>query len=103
MKNICKSFGNGRKVMKLCIITLQFQLKTNKQNNLLILTVSCEKSCFIRRKKNNNNKEINLDLNKKLARFITHLKNTSTTRQSVKKTHTKQKDGIYNTYYPTNG
>ena len=41
----CKSFGNGRKVMKLWIITLQFQLKkqnkqTNKQNNLLTLTVS---------------------------------------------------------------
>ena len=47
----CKSFGNGRKVMKLWIITLQFQLKTNKQNNLLTLTVSCEKSCLIRRKK----------------------------------------------------
>ena len=52
----CKSFGNGRKVMKLWIITLQFQLKkqnkqTNKQNNLLTLTVSCKKSCQIRRKK----------------------------------------------------
>ena len=58
----CKSFGNGRKVMKLWIITLQFQLKkqnkqTNKQNNLLTLTVSCEKSCLIRRK--NMNKLIN--------------------------------------------
>ena len=47
----CKSFGNGRKVMKLWIITLQFQLKkqnkqTNKQNNLLTLTVSHEKSCL---------------------------------------------------------
>ena len=35
---------NGRKVMKLLIITLQFQLKknkqTNKQNNLLTLTIS---------------------------------------------------------------
>ena len=51
------------------------------------------------KKKNNNNKEINLDLNKKLARFITHLKNTSTTRPSVKKTHTKQNNGIYNTYH----
>ena len=44
----CKSFGNRRKVMKLWIITLQFQLKkenkqTNKQNNLLTLTVSTEK------------------------------------------------------------
>ena len=47
----------------------------------------------------NNNKEINLDLNKKLVRFITHLKNTSTTRQTVKKTHTKQNNGIYNTYH----
>ena len=36
----CKSFGNGRKVMKLWIITLQFQRKKqNKQNNLLTLTV----------------------------------------------------------------
>ena len=43
----CKSFGNKRKVMKLWIITQQFQLKkkTNKQNNLLTLTVSCKKSC----------------------------------------------------------
>ena len=50
----CKSFGNGRKVMKLWIITLQFQLKKqNKQtNNLLTLTVPCEKSCLIKRKKN---------------------------------------------------
>ena len=43
--------------MKLWIITLQVQLKkqnkqTSKQNNLLTLTVSCErKSCLIRRKK----------------------------------------------------
>ena len=54
----CKSFGNSRKVMKLWIITLQFQLKkqskqTNKKNNLLTLTVACEKSCLIRRKKMN--------------------------------------------------
>ena len=27
----CKSFGNGRKVMKLWIITPQFQLKKEKQ------------------------------------------------------------------------
>ena len=58
----CKSFGNGRKVMKLWIITLQFQLKkqnkqTNKQNNLLTLTVSCEKrSCLIRKKIKRKNK-----------------------------------------------
>ena len=62
----CKSFGNGRKVMKLWIITLQFQLKKeNKQ--------TCEKSCLIRRRKRKrkvkskliyNNKEISLDLNK---------------------------------------
>ena len=56
----CKSFENGRKVMKLLIITPQFQLmkqnkQTNKQtnekkNNLLTLTVSCEKkSCIIRK------------------------------------------------------
>ena len=49
----CKSFGNGRKVMKLWIITQQFQLKTKKQNNLLTLTVSCEKSCLIGRRKIN--------------------------------------------------
>ena len=49
----------------------------------------------------NNNKEINLDLNKKLVRFIMHLKNTSTTQETVKThtnthththTHTKQWD-----------
>ena len=27
----CKSFGNGRKVMKLWIITLQFQLQKQKK------------------------------------------------------------------------
>ena len=32
----CKSFGNGRKVMKLWIITLQFQLKKQKQTNKII-------------------------------------------------------------------
>ena len=53
----CKPFGNWRKVMKLRIITLQIQLKrqnkqTNKQNNVLILTFSCEKrSSLIRSKK----------------------------------------------------
>ena len=54
----CKPFGNWRKIMRLWIITLQFQLKkktnkqTNKQSNLLTLTVSCEKrSCLIRSKK----------------------------------------------------
>ena len=53
----CKSFGNGRKVMKLWIITLQFQIKKqNKQNNLLTLTVPREKSCLIRRKKTVKNK-----------------------------------------------
>ena len=31
---------------------------------------------------------MNLDLNKKLVRFITHFKNTSTTRQTVKKART---------------
>ena len=49
----CKSFGNRRKVMKLWIITLQFQhKKQNKQNNLLTLTVSGEESCLVRRKEN---------------------------------------------------
>ena len=39
----------------------------------------------------NNNREINLDLNKKLVRFIT---------QTVKKhTHTKQNNGICNTHH----
>ena len=100
-KEHCKSFGNGRKVIKLSIINLQFSSRneTNKQNNLLTLTVSSEKSCLIRRKKKvknkwiNNTKEINLHLNKKLVRFITHLENTSTTQQTVKNTHkTKQWD-----------
>ena len=46
--------------MKLWIITLQFQCKKqNKQNNLLTLTVSCEKSCLIRRGKKKKNKWIN--------------------------------------------
>ena len=55
----CKSFENGRKVMKLWITALQFQLKKqnkqiNKQNNLLTLTISCEKrSCLIRKKTTN--------------------------------------------------
>ena len=57
------------------------------------------KVALSKEKKNNNNKEINLDLNEKLARFITHLKNASTTQQSVKKTHTNQNNGIYNTYH----
>ena len=52
----CKYFANGRKVMKFWIITLlpyNFGSRklTNKQNNLLTLTVSYEKSCLIRRKK----------------------------------------------------
>ena len=53
-----KLFWKERKVTKLWSITLQIQLtkqnkKTNKQkNNLLTLTVSCEKrSCLIRSKK----------------------------------------------------
>ena len=29
------------------------ETKTNKQNNLLTLTISCEKSCLIRRRKKN--------------------------------------------------
>ena len=37
----------------------------------------------------NNDKEINFDLNKKLVRFITHLKNTSTTWQTVKRKQKK--------------
>ena len=55
-----KPFGNGKKVMKLWIITQQVRLKkqnkqAKKQNNLLTLTVSYEKrSCLIR--SNNNNK-----------------------------------------------
>ena len=49
----CKPFRNWRKVLRLWIITLQFQLKKqSKQNNLLILTISCEKrSCIIKVKK----------------------------------------------------
>ena len=56
----------------------------------------------------NNNKKINLDFNKKLVRFIMHLKNTSTTQQTVKKhKHTQNKTMGYATpvmgYYPRNG
>ena len=50
----CKSFGNGGKVRKFWIITIEFRLKKKKQtqkNDLLTLTVSCEESCLIRRKK----------------------------------------------------
>ena len=32
----CKYFGNQRKAMKLWIITLQFQLKKQKQTNKII-------------------------------------------------------------------
>ena len=49
------------------------------------------KKLLNQKKKNkwiNNNKEMNLYFNKKLVRFITHFKNTSTTRQTVKKAHT---------------
>ena len=59
------------------------------------------------KKVKNNNKEINVDLNKKLVRFITHLKNASTARQKVKKAHTQNKTMGYTTpamdYYPRNG
>ena len=56
----------------------------------------------------NNNKEINLDLNKKLVRFIMHLKNTITTQETVKKqTHTQNETMGHITpamnYYPRNG
>ena len=37
---------------------------------------------------------MNFDLNKKLVRFVTHLKNTSTTGQTIKKNNE-----IYNTCY----
>ena len=54
-----------------------------------------------------NNKEINLDLNKRLVRFTTHLENTSTTQETVKKTHTHNKTMGYIKptmgYYPRNG
>ena len=54
----------------------------------------------------NNNKKLNFDLNKKLVKCITHLKNTSTTRQTVKK-NTQDKTMGYVTpamvYYPRNG
>ena len=54
-----------------------------------------QKKKKVKNKQINNNKEINLDLNKKLVRFITHLKDTNTTQQTVKKTlsyKTKQWD-----------
>ena len=51
----CKSFENGRKIilMKNGLLSYNFSSrnKTNKQNNLLTIAVSCEKSCLIRRKK----------------------------------------------------
>ena len=50
----CKSFGNRRKVMKLWIIILQFRLKKQNKQNVLTLTVSCEKSYLIRSKKSKN-------------------------------------------------
>ena len=53
----------------------------------------------VKKKWIHHNKEIKLDLNKKLVRFITQLKDKSTRRQTVKKTHTKQNNGIYNTYH----
>ena len=55
-----KSFRNARKVMKLWIITYNFSSrnKTNKQNNLLTLTVSYEKSSLIRRKKTLQDKQL---------------------------------------------
>ena len=51
----CKFFAKGRKVMKLRIITLQFQLnkqnikQTNKQSNQLTLTISYEKIYLIKK------------------------------------------------------
>ena len=71
------------------------------QKNIYILTISNNKhnnynsnnNDLKRWAKSQIGKEINFDLNKKLVRFITHLKNTSTTRQTVKK---KEKKGIYN-------
>ena len=51
-----------------------------------------QKKQKLKNKSINNNKEINLDLNKELFRFIMHLKSTSTTQETVKKhTHTKKK------------
>ena len=81
-------------------VSAQETKETNKINKL---TISCEKSCLIRREEKdkkvknkwiNNNKEINLDLNKKLVRFITHLKNASTTDKQLKK-HTQNKTMEY--------
>ena len=88
--------------------------KTNKQGNLLTLTVSCEKSCLIRRKKKvktkwiNNNKEINLNLNKTLVRFVRHWRIQALhNKQLKKKINTQNKTMGYITpamgYYPRNG
>ena len=67
-----------------------------------------QKEKKLKNKSINNNKEIDLDLNKKLVRFIVYLKNTSTTQGTVKKhTHTKKTTMGYITpamdYYPRNG
>ena len=59
-----KPFGNWRKVIRLWINTLQFQLKkegkqTNKQSNLL--NVSYEKKSCLIRGKNKKNKKIKVN------------------------------------------
>ena len=61
----CISFGNGRKVTKLWIITLQFQLKKQNKVTSLTLTFSFEKgSCLIRSKKKKVKPKTKKQLNK---------------------------------------
>ena len=62
----CKCFENRRKVISCGLLPYNFSSrnKTNKQNNLLTLTVSCEKSCLTRRKKTVKNKWMNNNNNK---------------------------------------
>ena len=50
------------------------------------------------KKVKNNNKEINVDLNKKLVRFITDRIQTLQDKE-LKNTQKKQKSGIYNGYH----
>ena len=63
-----------------------------KQNNLLVLTVLCEKSCLIRRNKNF------------WFRFITRLlalydKRFKTTTERKKQTKKQKNNGTYNTFH----
>ena len=55
MKKVLNLLGTGEKRRSCGLLPYNFgsKNKTNKQNNQLTLTVSCEKSCLIRTKKMN--------------------------------------------------